>query len=41
MAQRLRELEEKDVQLFLNEAADSTFRDLDKQEARDGRRKAR
>ena len=38
---RLRQLEENDDLLFLNEAADSMFQDLDKEEARNARRKAR
>ena len=38
---RLQELEEKDEMLFLHEAADSMFQDLDKQESKDARRKAR
>jgi hypothetical protein len=38
---RLRELEEKDNLQFLNEAADSMFREMDKQETKDARRKAR
>jgi hypothetical protein len=38
---RLEELEEKDGMLFLHEAADAMFQDMDKQEARDARRKAR
>ena len=39
--QRLRELEEKDEAQFLHEAADSMFKDMDKQETKDGRRKTR
>ncbi len=39
--QRLRELEEQDESLFLHEAADSMFKDMDKQEARNARRKTR
>jgi hypothetical protein len=39
--QRLRELEEKDEQLFLHEAADSMFKEMDKQETKNARRKAR
>jgi uncharacterized protein (DUF169 family) len=39
--QRLKELEEKDELLFLHEAADSMFKDLDKRETKDGRRKTR
>lgn len=38
---RLREIEEADGVHFLHEAADSMFRDMDKQEAEDARRKAR
>ena len=38
---RLRELEEKDETLFLHEAADSMFQEMDKEEARDARRKTR
>ena len=38
---RLRELEEKDEIHFLHESADAMFQDLDKQEAKDARRKAR
>jgi len=38
---RLRELEEQDGLLFLNEAADSMFQEMDKQEAENARRKAR
>ena len=37
----LRELEERDELLFLHESADAMFRDMDKQEAKDARRKAR
>ncbi len=39
--QRLRELGEQDESLFLHEAADSTFKDMDNQEAEDAHRKAR
>jgi hypothetical protein len=39
--QRLRELEEQDGSLFLHEAADSMFKDMDKQEAKNARRKTR
>ena len=39
--QRLRELEEQDESLFLHETADSMFREMDKQEAKDARRKTR
>ena len=39
--QRLHELEEQDESLFLHEAADSMFQDMDKQEAKDARRKTR
>jgi hypothetical protein len=38
---KLRELEERDEHLFLHEAADAMFHDMDKQEADDARRKAR
>jgi hypothetical protein len=38
---RLRELEEKDDLQFLHDAGESMFREMDKQEARDARRKAR
>jgi len=38
---RLRELEEQDELLFLNEAAGSMFQEMDKQEAENARRKAR
>ncbi len=38
---RLRELEEADEKLFLHESADAMFQDMDKQEARNARRKAR
>ncbi len=37
---RLRELEDRDELLFLNEAADSMFREMDDQETQDARRKA-
>ena len=36
---RLRELEDRDELLFLNEAAGSLFRDMDDQEAKDAHRK--
>ena len=39
--QRLRELEEQDGSLFLHEAADSMFKYMDKQEAKNARRKTR
>ncbi len=39
--QRLRELGEQDESLFFHEAADSMFKDMDNQEAKDARRKAR
>ena len=39
--QRLRELEERDEHLFLHEAADSMFQEMDKEETKDARRKAR
>lgn len=39
LQQRLRELERQDELLFLHEAADSMFQDMDKQEAENGRRK--
>jgi hypothetical protein len=38
---RLRELEEKDEMLFLNESANAMFQDMDKQETKHARRKAR
>jgi hypothetical protein len=38
---RLRELDERDEGLFLHEAADSMFQDMDKQEAKNARRKTR
>ena len=38
---RLRELEAQDGVIFLHEAADTMFKDMDKQETRNGRRKAR
>ncbi len=38
---RLRELEERDETLFLHESADAMFQEMDKEEARDARRKAR
>ena len=38
---RLRELDERDEQQFLHESADAMFQDMDKQEAENGRRKAR
>jgi hypothetical protein len=38
---RLRELEEGDESLFLHESADAMFQDMDKQEARNARRKTR
>ena len=38
---RLQELEEKDETLFLHESADAMFQDMDKQEAKHARRKAR
>lgn len=38
---RLRELEEQDEGLFLHESADAMFQDMDKQETKDARRKAR
>ena len=37
---RLRELEDHDELLFLNEAADSMFREMDDQETQDAGRKA-
>ena len=39
--QRLRELEGQDESIFLHEAADSMFKDMDKQEAKNARRKTR
>ena len=41
LRRRLREMEEQDDVLFLHEAADSMFVDLDKQEAKRARSKAR
>jgi len=41
LRRRLQELEEKDEMLFLHEAADQMFQDMDKQEATHARRKAR
>jgi len=41
VARRLREIEERDEMLFLHEAADSMFQDMDKQEAKDARRETR
>ena len=38
---RLRELEERDELQFLHESADAMFQDMDKQEAKDARRKTR
>jgi len=38
---RLRELDERDEAQFLHESADTMFRDMDKQEAENGRRKTR
>ncbi len=38
---RLRELEERDEMLFLHESADAMFQDMDEQEAKNARRKAR
>ena len=38
---RLRELEERDKMLFLHESADAMFQDMDEQEAKNARRKAR
>lgn len=38
---RLREIEEQDESLFLHEAADAMFQDMDNQEARNARRKTR
>ena len=37
----LRELEERDELQFLHESADAMFQDMDKQEAKNARRKAR
>ena len=39
IGRRLRELEAGDELLFLHEAADSMFQDMDTQEAKDARRK--
>ena len=38
---RLRELEEQDELLFLHESADAMLQEMDKQEAKHARRKAR
>ena len=38
---RLRELEEKDETQFLHESADAMFQEMDRQEAKDARHKAR
>jgi hypothetical protein len=38
---RLRQLDQPDESLFLHEAAESMFREMDEQEAADARRKAR
>mgnify|MGYP001570870209 CR=1 FL=1 len=38
---RLRELEEQDEMLFLHESAVATFQNMDNEEAKDARRKAR
>ena len=38
---RLRELDEQDGVMFLHESADTMFQDMDKQETRNARRKAR
>lgn len=38
---RLGELEEQDESLFLHESADALFQDMDKQEAKNARRKTR
>jgi hypothetical protein len=38
---RLRELDAADESLFLQEAAETVFRDMDQQEAADARRKTR
>jgi hypothetical protein len=38
---RLRELDERDETQFLHESADAMFRDMDKQESENARRKAR
>ena len=37
---RLRELDERDELQFLHESADAMFQELDKQEAKDARRRA-
>lgn len=39
--QRLRELEEHDEVMFLHEAADSMFQEMDKEESKNARRKTR
>ena len=41
LRRRLRELEEQDETLFLHEAADAMFQDMDKEEAENARRKTR
>ena len=41
LQRRLRELEEQDELLFLHEAADSMFQEMDKQEVAGARRKTR
>ena len=38
---RLRELDERDEAQFLHESADAMFRDMDKQESENARRKTR
>ena len=38
---RLRELEEQDETLFLHESADALFQEMDKEEEKNARRKAR
>jgi hypothetical protein len=40
IARRLRELDEEDATLFLHEATDLAFQELDRREAEDARRKA-
>ena len=41
IARRLRELEQEDATLFLHEAADQSFQELDRMEAEDAHRKPR
>ena len=41
VSRRLRELEDTDANSFLHESADAMFQEMDKEESRDARRKAR